>query len=78
MGYIHVRYLDDHVRKLLHETEGYLCTPYMDEVRKILSALKDEEDSLFSFKGKFSGTGGKGLELALYNEMCKILSERWG
>lgn len=78
MGYIHVRYLDDNVKKILHETEGYLCAPYMNEVRKVLSALKDEEQSLFSFKGKFSGTGGKGLELSLYNEMCRILTERLG
>lgn len=78
MGYIHVRYLDDHVKKILHETEGYLCAPYMNEVRNVLAALKDEEQSLFSFKGKFSGTGGKGLELSLYNEMCRILSERLG
>lgn len=78
MGYIHVRYLNDNIRKMLHEEEGYLCFPYIKEVSDVLSALKDEEESLFSFKGKFCGTGGKGLELALYNEMCRVLTERLG
>lgn len=78
MGYIHVRYLDDNVKKGLKESEVYLNPSYMNRVKNVLSALQDKAQFLFSFKGNFSGTGGKGLELALYNEMCRILQERLG
>ena len=78
MGYVHISYLEDSIVKGLRTTEGYLYEPYMNKVREILVALQNEAKVLFSFKGNFSGTGGRGLEVALFNEMCRILSKRLG
>lgn len=74
MGYIHVRFLDDEIKKGLMDAEDYLNKPYMDVIRNVFEPLRKEANNLFSFKGSFSGTGGKGLELSLYNEMCHILT----
>jgi len=78
MGYIHVRFLNDDIRQGLKESNGYFYEPYINKVENVLSALKDKAENLFSFKGDFSGTGGRGLELALYNRMCEILNEKLG
>lgn len=77
MGYIHVRFLNDEIRQGLQKNNDYFYEPYINKVENVLSALKDKSESLFSFKGDFSGTGGRGLELALYNKMCEILNENW-
>lgn len=78
MGYIHVRFLDDSIKVGLRTTEEYLYKPYMNRIHEILSVLQEKAQALFSFKGNFCGTGGRGLELALYNEMCRVLSEKLG
>lgn len=78
MGYIHIRFLDDSIKKGLRTAEEYLYKPYINRLQEILSVLQEKAQTLFSFNGNFSGTGGRGLELALYNEMCRILSEKLG
>ena len=49
---------------------------YVENVTKIMAKLKPHEARLFSIEqgvGEFNGTGGKGLEGALYKEMKSLL-----
>ena len=76
IGYIHTMYISEEIKAAIKKSESYLCKPYMDRVNSILSCLLDDAKDLFSFEGHFSGTGGRGLERALYKTMCGILSVR--
>jgi len=42
---------------------------YEDFVKEKLECIRDISERLFSLKGAYSGTGGKGLEVKLFNEM---------
>lgn len=76
MGYIHTMYISEEIKADIKMSESYLCKPYMDCIKSVLSCLLDDAKDLFSFEGHFSGTGGRGLESSLYKTMCGILSVR--
>lgn len=42
---------------------------YEDFVKENLECMRNISERLFSLKGDYSGSGGKGLEVKLYNEM---------
>lgn len=46
---------------------------YCDEVKRILNGLLIEQNRLFGPDSKYKGTGGKGLESALFKEITNIL-----
>lgn len=48
---------------------GDICEKYCDQVRKRLMPVRMIAEKLFGEDSKYGGTGGKGLESGLYNEM---------
>lgn len=54
-------------------TESEVCTDYESFVVEKLHLLDDDKEKLFSLKGSYAGTGGKGLEVKLYREMRHII-----
>lgn len=60
-------FLDNSIKKGLRTAEEYLYKPYINRLQEILPVLQEKAQTLFSFNGNFSGTGGRGLEVALYN-----------
>lgn len=73
MGYLHKAYLSPHINQTLSATSETTNTDYMNEVRRYLEWLVPHAQDLFSFQGKYSGTGGRGLAKALYKELIAII-----
>ena len=74
MGYLH-RVFDNNMIDTLGDSNSIYCNPYIEGVKKNLVCHKKYSKELFSTNkdyGKFCGTGGKGLEMALYKELCYI------
>lgn len=70
MVYLHQEKISNRVLLSLKELEQtVIYEDYEQEVIKNLHSLDDIKDRLFSLKGKYAGTGGKGLEVKLYYEM---------
>lgn len=62
---------------LLATPLGELCDIYRKRVVERLTPIVDCADTLFGKNSKYAGTGGRGLENALYKEMhSKILRSR--
>lgn len=76
MGYISKNRLKDDVKNSLRHSSEYIDRDYINEVKKILVVIKPYESSLFSKDGDFAGTGGKGLENALYKRLTDIIEEK--
>lgn len=76
MGDIH-RILPANIFDAIKRKESIVIdNEYVENVTKIIEKLKPHEARLFSIEkevGQFNGTGGKGLEGALYKEMKTIL-----
>ena len=75
MGYIHKNYLSNEIIAALdnQESNEYVVKEYYDRLKEILPPIVRKRYSLFSFDGEFAGTGGRGLESRLYNEMIHLL-----
>ncbi len=70
MVYIHQQMLPQKLIVGLRELEKTeIYKEYEDFIIDKLSNLSDIEDRLFSMKGAYSGTGGRGLEVKLFYEM---------
>lgn len=54
-------------------TEPKINTEYCKEVKRILDGITVEQERLFGPKSKYKGTGGKGLESALFKDVIEIL-----
>lgn len=75
MEYIHRFILLDDIKKQLEKvTEGYFCPEYYEEVKKLLEKVRSKESDLFSLKGEFSGTGGQGLEIRLFERIKSLIT----
>ena len=76
MGDIH-RILPANIFDTIKSREAIgIDNEYVENVTKIMAKLKPHEARLFSIEqkvGEFNGTGGKGLEGALYKEMKRLL-----
>ena len=61
---------DEDMKKALMETEvGDVCETYRQQVRKRLQPVVEIGEEIFGAESKYGGTGGKGLESALYKRM---------
>lgn len=72
MGYIHKRYELEKDNKISESASG---SKFEDAFRPYLIKCKQYQVELFSSDkpGRFGGTGGKGLEVSLYKELCHII-----
>lgn len=52
---------------------GEICKPYKEQVKKRLQPVVKIADKLFGKDSKYGGTGGRGLEAALYKEMREAI-----
>lgn len=70
MVYLHQKKMPQTIEKAIGELpQVEIYRGYEQLVIENLYYLKDIEERLFSLKGNYAGTGGKGLEVKLYYEM---------
>lgn len=70
MVYLHQEKMPQSIKAALRELpQTVIYKEYENFVIDNLNNLKDISERLFSLKGAYSGTGGKGLEVKLYYEM---------
>lgn len=71
---IHEEVVDENLESKLHEgPEGTVCQAYYDAVRPLLHVIAQKGNELFGSDSKYGGTGGKGLEVKLYEAMLNIV-----
>lgn len=73
MAYLH-QLLDESIKEDLksHVGANRQCDSYIKFITPYISKLIPYKDKLFGLKGDFSGTGGRGYEMALYKKMREI------
>lgn len=73
MAYLH-QLLDESIKEELKMYMGNdrQCRSYMKFITPYINKLVPHKNKLFSLKGDFSGTGGKGYEMKLYKKMREI------
>lgn len=75
MEYIRRFILSEDIKKQLENvTEGYFCPEYYEEIKVLLEIIRLKDSNLFSLKGKFSGTGGQGLEIRLFERIKSLIT----
>ena len=74
MGYLHKKLDISITEELQRVGELFICSDYEVNIKPYIYELKKYEEELFSSKhSKFSGSGGKGLEMSLYKRMAQIV-----
>lgn len=74
MAIIHRQASDHIIYELGFTSPGEENPQYVYFLKNYLFPIKDHEERLFGNDSKFSGTGGRGLEMALFREMRDILT----
>lgn len=75
MAYLHKNMVPSEVlAEMKSMTESKVCERYELLVTDLLHLLDSDKEKLFSLKGNYAGTGGKGLEVKLYREMRHIIT----
>ena len=75
MAYLHKNLVPDGIMaEIKGMNDSNICEEYVSFVSEQLHLLDGEKEKLFSLKGSYAGTGGKGLEVKLYREMRHIIS----
>ncbi len=70
MVFLHQEKMPRKMNNALRElSQVEIYSEYESFVKENLECLRDVSERLFSLKGAYSGTGGKGLEVKLFNEM---------
>lgn len=77
MAYLHLNFLPQNIQNILQDsTSDKIVKEYVDCVTKYLKYISI---SVFSFDGKFANTGGKGIEVKLFDalvyEITKSVSD---
>lgn len=74
MGYLHKK-LEISIDEQPHKVgDIFICREYVSKIAPYIREIKNYEIELFSSKdGKYSGSGGKGLEASLYKRMVEIV-----
>lgn len=67
---------DEDLLRALRDTQvGRICEPYGKQVEMRLQPVAAIAEDLFGKESKYGGTGGKGLEAALYKKMREVIVE---
>ena len=75
MAYMHQKIVPEELlARMKAMAESEICLDYESLVAENLHLLDGEKERLFSLKGSYAGTGGKGLEVKLYREMRHLIS----
>lgn len=70
---VHQNIHSEILREIDKTDELGLNKAYVAATKEILKSLRSHSDRLFGVKSQYAKTGGKGLELALYKDMFKII-----
>lgn len=74
MGYLHKKLDISITEERQRVGDRFICSDYEANIKPYIYELKKYEEELFSSKhSKFSGSGGKGLEMSLYKRMVEIV-----
>lgn len=75
MEYIHTKLSVRELDGISDVTEGYYSKEYYNAVVSTLNIIKTKLPDIFSFKGEFAGTGGRGLEKRLFDKFKDALTQ---
>lgn len=70
---IHIAIYDDLKDSIISESKGFFCDEYYKKAIEMLKPIANIQDKLFGPDSNYGGTGGKGLEVKLYNDMKRQL-----
>lgn len=73
MALLHWQISDSVLTELGNTLPGAKCTSYCTEIDKYLAPIVEKQDELFGKDSQYGGTGGRGLETALYKRLLSIL-----
>lgn len=75
MGYLHKTKISPEVQNVMPKNYDSVRLVYRDVITKYVNKLIPYADRLFSTKGEFGGTGGKGNEVALRKAIQEIIDK---
>lgn len=79
MAYIHTSKLPDEIKSLLkEECKTTICDEYIGFVKPLLQRVSAYQYELFTPKGNYTGTGGRGLVNQLYQQMKDLIENEVG
>lgn len=74
MAFLHQNMVPaDILNRMKAMSESEICEDYEAFIADQLHILADEKEKLFSLKGNYAGSGGKGLEVKLYRELRHMI-----
>ena len=75
MALLHSQMPNSILTELGNTKPGAECTSYTKEIARYLAIISVKQDELFGKDSQYAGTGGRGLESALYKRLLSILLE---